>query len=81
VAELERRLRESPRPELREELDRVLSEVILEKQAEIAAEFDAVHTVERAQRVGSLSGILEPADMRRFAIEHLEAALGLAPRP
>jgi acetyl/propionyl-CoA carboxylase alpha subunit/acetyl-CoA carboxylase carboxyltransferase component len=78
VAELERRLRAAPRPELREELDRVLSDVILEKQAEIAAEFDAVHTVERAQRVGSLSGILEPADLRRFAIEQLEAALASA---
>ena len=80
VAELERRLRAGPRTELREELDRVLGEVILEKQAEIAAEFDAVHTVERAQRVGSLSGILAPEALRSFAIEQLRAALREPPR-
>ena len=31
-------------------------EVTLEKQAELAAEFDAIHTVERAREVGSLRG-------------------------
>ena len=39
-----------------------------------AAEFDSVHTVERAKEVGSLTDILEPADLRPNLIAALEAA-------
>jgi acetyl/propionyl-CoA carboxylase alpha subunit/acetyl-CoA carboxylase carboxyltransferase component len=49
---------------LRAELERVVSEVELEKQAEVAAEFDRVHTVERALQVGSLDAILAPGELR-----------------
>jgi acetyl-CoA carboxylase carboxyltransferase component len=59
-------------PELREQLERVLSEVTLEKQAEVAEKFDSVHTVERAREVGSLSQIVDPRRMREFLIEELE---------
>ncbi len=48
----------------RTHLNRVMEEVTLEKQAEVAAEFDAVHTVERAKNVGSVHDILEPRDLR-----------------
>ncbi len=58
---------------LRAELDRVVGEVILEKQAEVAAEFDAIHTVERAREVGSLDEILEPSALRGRLISRLEA--------
>ncbi len=46
--------------------------------SEVAAEFDAVHTVERAQRVGSIDAIIAPARLRPFVIEALggEAADG-----
>jgi len=54
--------------ELRE---RALREVVLEKQAEIAAEFDAVHTVERALRVGSLERLVPPTHLRPYLIETL----------
>lgn len=52
----------------RARLDEVLQEILLEKQAEVAAEFDAIHTVERARKVGSLQHILEPTALRRTLI-------------
>jgi acetyl-CoA carboxylase carboxyltransferase component len=66
VVELDRRLRTRPTPALREQLERVLAEVSLEKQTQVAAEFDQIHTVERAQKVGSLSAILPPEELRAF---------------
>ena len=48
----------------RAQLDRIVEEVTLEKQAEVAAEFDGVHTVERAQKVGSLHRIIDPRELR-----------------
>jgi acetyl-CoA carboxylase carboxyltransferase component/biotin carboxyl carrier protein len=50
-------------------------EIALEKQAEIAAEFDSVHTVERALHVGSLDSIVAPEAMRAHLIEALSKAL------
>jgi acetyl-CoA carboxylase carboxyltransferase component len=52
--------------------ERALAAATRTAQAEVAAEFDAVHTVERARRVGSLDEIVEPAGMRAALI----AALG-----
>ncbi|MCZ6463589.1 MAG: biotin/lipoyl-binding protein, partial [Proteobacteria bacterium] len=54
----------------------LLKEVTLEKQTELASEFDRIHTVERAQRVGSLEAIVPAARMRPFLIQSLEEALG-----
>lgn len=68
--------RRRPTEENRAVLEAVLREVTLEKQAATAAEFDAIHTVERAREVGSLSAILEPAELR----PRLIAALGDAMR-
>jgi acetyl-CoA carboxylase carboxyltransferase component len=39
-------------------------EVEAEIQGKVAAEFDAVHSVDRAMEVGSLSGIVDPAQLR-----------------
>jgi acetyl-CoA carboxylase carboxyltransferase component/biotin carboxyl carrier protein len=66
------RLRGRPDAEIRAELERTLDEVSLEKQSEIADEFDAVHTVERAREVGSLEGLAEPGEMRAFLIRLLK---------
>ena len=52
-------------------MDRIIEEVTLEKQAEVASEFDAVHTVERAQKVGSLHGIIEPRELRSLLSDWL----------
>ena len=46
----------------------------LEKQAEVASEFDEIHSVERAREVGSLGAIWSPRTMRAMLIERLVAA-------
>jgi acetyl-CoA carboxylase carboxyltransferase component len=72
VSEFERQARTRSTTVARESFERVLTEVRLEKQAEVAAEFDAVHTVERAREVGSLSEIVDPARMRAFLVRELK---------
>ena len=46
------------------EFEALYKEVEAEIQGKVAAEFDAVHSVERAMEVGSLSGIVEPDQLR-----------------
>jgi acetyl/propionyl-CoA carboxylase alpha subunit/acetyl-CoA carboxylase carboxyltransferase component len=58
--------------EAREVLERLWNQVLLEKQSELANEFDAVHTVGRAREVGSLEAIVEPEDMRPYLITEIE---------
>jgi hypothetical protein len=67
--------RRNPSEINRAALEAVLREVTLEKQASTAVEFDAIHTVERARQVGSLSEIFEPADLRPRVIAALEESL------
>lgn len=55
----------------RAQVNRALEEAMLDKQAEVAAEFDAVHTVERALQVGSLHRILDPRELRAALAEWL----------
>jgi len=64
--------------EEREEFERTWREVLLEKQAEVAAEFDRVHNVERARDVGSIEALVAPTRMRAHLIEALEQAAGSA---
>jgi acetyl-CoA carboxylase carboxyltransferase component len=47
-----------------------------EKLGEIAAEFDRVHSVHRALKVGALQHILPPANLRPYLIGALERGLG-----
>ncbi len=56
------------------ELDRLLAEVILEHQGRLAREFDAIHSVERAVRVGSLDAVIAPDALRPRVIAVLDAA-------
>ena len=72
VLERQRAVRVHPSAEAREALESIVAEVTLEKQSEVAKEFDDVHTVGRAQRVGSIGRIISPAEMRA----HLIAGLG-----
>jgi hypothetical protein len=46
-----------------------------EKLGEVAAEFDRVHTVERALRVGSIDAIIPAARLRPHLIEALERGM------
>lgn len=66
--------RRHPTEHNRAALEAVLREVTLEKQAATAAEFDSIHTVERAREVGSLSAILEPTELRPKLIAALDDA-------
>ncbi len=59
--------------EARAVYERTLAEVTLEKQAQLAEEFDAIHSVERAREVGSLEEIVAPVAMRPYLIGLLEA--------
>jgi acetyl/propionyl-CoA carboxylase alpha subunit/acetyl-CoA carboxylase carboxyltransferase component len=74
VTELREAFRQNPTPEAREALERRHAQVMLEMQAEVAAEFDAIHTVERAREVGSIEEILAPARMRPYLIGLLDGA-------
>ncbi len=56
----------------REALERLWTQVTLEKQAELANEFDAIHTVERARDVGSLEDLVKPEAMRPYLISELD---------
>ena len=71
IARLEREARTRGTAGARERFERALQDTLLEKQAEVAAEFDAIHSVERAREVGSLSDIVAPAEMRAYLIDEL----------
>src|SRR5690606_1087644 len=62
----------SPNRLEREAAERVLEEVRLAKQAEVGAEFDQVHSVDRAKRVGSLEAIVAADKMREFIVRCIE---------
>jgi acetyl-CoA carboxylase carboxyltransferase component/biotin carboxyl carrier protein len=67
VAELQQRLSEASdeeRPLLREQLAEVVATVRSEKLGEVATEFDAIHSVERAKEVGSVHDIIPAARLR-----------------
>jgi len=57
--------------ESRAAFDAAFQEVLLEKQAELAGEFDAIHTVERAREVESLEAIVAPREIRPYLIGQL----------
>lgn len=46
-----------------------------EIQAQVAREFDAVHSIERAKTVGSLSHIIHPDELRAFLCQQIEHAV------
>ena len=46
----------------------MIEDVRLEKQAEVAAEFDKIHSVDRAKQVGSLEGVISARNIRPFLI-------------
>ncbi len=75
VVRCERVLRRDGTQQAREALNAMIADVTLEKQAAIAAEFDEIHSVERARDVGSLERIIEPSAMRETLIRELQSML------
>jgi acetyl/propionyl-CoA carboxylase alpha subunit/acetyl-CoA carboxylase carboxyltransferase component len=78
VVELERRVAEAEgrqRAALLSRLADVRTEVRAEKLGEVAAEFDSVHSIQRAQRVGSVDAIIRPEELRPQIIAAVERGL------
>jgi acetyl-CoA carboxylase carboxyltransferase component len=75
VVEARRVFRERPGAATRQAVDHALEAAMTDQRAQMAAEFDAIHTVERAKRVGSLEEIVPPAALRRLVIDLLDERL------
>ena len=65
---------ESERPAIRERAEALRAQVMLEKRGEVATRFDAIHSVDRAVKVGSLDAIIEPRELRPAIIGELDRA-------
>lgn len=81
IVELRRRVRSAApdeRATLRGELAQLNDVVRSEKLGEVANEFDAVHSVERARDVGSVHAIIPAARIRPLLIEAVEAGMAKA---
>jgi acetyl/propionyl-CoA carboxylase alpha subunit/acetyl-CoA carboxylase carboxyltransferase component len=71
VGALEKELAEAgaeEQPLIRHRLHELIGKITTEIQAAVAREFDDVHTVERARRVGSIDHIVTPSDLRPYLI-------------
>ncbi len=75
---LERRLAEADdleRARLRAELNDLRAAVRSEKLGEVAAEFDSVHSIERAVKMGSVDAVIAPSLLRPKLIEAVRLGL------
>jgi acetyl/propionyl-CoA carboxylase alpha subunit/acetyl-CoA carboxylase carboxyltransferase component len=61
---------------LRAQWDELFKVVHSEKLGEMAAEFDRVHSVQRALDVGALNCIIPPATLRPYLIDAVERGIG-----
>ena len=78
IAELEREILDSTRTDkadLQARLGELLDVVRAEKLGEVADEFDHIHSIQRAQQVGSIHHILPPARLRPYLIEAVERGM------
>ncbi len=78
VRELEARVAAASgadRAALTAELDELRTSVRAEKLGEVAAEFDRVHSIQRAVEVGSVDAVIRAAELRPRIIEAIEARL------
>ncbi|MFI5307011.1 MAG: carboxyl transferase domain-containing protein, partial [Polyangiales bacterium] len=73
IQALRARLQDSSGADARAAFDRLRRDVTIEKRAEVAADFDAIHTVGRAKQVGSLEDIIPAAEIRPRLIALLDA--------
>jgi hypothetical protein len=78
IVELDARIGEAQgaeRQRLRADRDALWAEVRSEKLGELAAEFDAIHSVQRAVEVGSVDRIVAAATLRPELIESIERGM------
>jgi acetyl/propionyl-CoA carboxylase alpha subunit/acetyl-CoA carboxylase carboxyltransferase component len=67
--------------DLHAELADLVQAVRAEKLKEVADEFDSIHDIKRAMRVGSVDRIIAPRELRPFIVHALERRLAAAPPP
>ncbi|RMF76024.1 MAG: ATP-grasp domain-containing protein [Acidobacteria bacterium] len=78
VQALERQLRSATgarRARLQARYDELFKLVHAEKLGEVAAEFDRIHSIERAQAVGSIERIIPPQRLRPYLVEAVERGI------
>ncbi len=63
---------------LRARLAHVTEEVRSEMLGQVAEEFDAIHTIQRAERVGSVDRIIPAARLRPYVVDALERGMARA---
>jgi acetyl-CoA carboxylase carboxyltransferase component len=76
--EVDNRTREDPRIAALDDAsadEALYAEVRSEKLGELAAEFDAIHSVRRAVEVGSVDRVIEAAELRPHLIETVERGI------
>ena len=82
VIELEQAIADPERGDkarLRSQFEEMREAVRAEKLDEVAAEFDGVHTVQRALEVGSIHQIIPPERLRPYLIEAVERGMAREP--
>jgi hypothetical protein len=62
----------------RARLEEVVGQVRSEKLGEVGAEFDAIHTVERARQVGSVDRIISARELRPWLVAAVERGIARA---
>jgi len=65
----------------RAEYAELYKQVYSEKLGELAGEFDRVHSVHRALRVGALDCIIPPAGLRPYLVDALERGMKISKKP
>ncbi|MBV9006495.1 MAG: hypothetical protein JO181_17660, partial [Solirubrobacterales bacterium] len=78
IASLDERIAARPdaeRQRLRAEREALWAEVRSQKLGEFAAEFDAIHSIQRAVEVGSVERIIPPSDLRPYLIDAVERGM------
>ncbi len=66
---------ETQKAALQVKLYEISAMVRSEKVEEVAGEFDHIHTVQRAQRVGSIDDVIQPAHLRPYLVGALERGI------
>ena len=63
------------RGRLRSALVETAERVRAEMLGEVADEFDSIHTIERARRIGSVDRIIAASDIRPYVVDALERGM------
>ncbi len=69
------------RARLHAEFDQLLKKVQTEKRGRFADKFDAIHSVQRAQDVGSIDEVIAPGRLRTYLIEAIERGVASTVSP